>query len=315
MPGIMGPARRGQRTNQAAAIASRPDGVAQVPPGASVSGHPRARRCDLRPRTDAPKVRETASYHPPVDRLRLLLAIRTGTIVVVVAAIVAQAIELVNAGAFDASRFFAFFTIQSNLIGVAVFAWLIARRGKPSDRRTDLLRGASVVYLTVTFVVVIVLLGNVDVQLQLAWVDFVLHKLFPIVMIAGLAHRSARDPTRPSGRIDLARLSAGLDGAHPHPGCHRRLVSLSIPRSRAMADTAVCWSWPWASQPASSSSPRSRSRPVTRAAGSTAQLTVRQGESVARVDPDRGQDRPDMEEGRSSGGAPPLRLRRLMPTM
>jgi len=38
--------------------------------------------------------------------------------------------------------------------------------------------------LTVTFVVVIVLLQNVDVGLQLAWVDFVLHKLFPIVVVA-----------------------------------------------------------------------------------------------------------------------------------
>ena len=39
-------------------------------------------------------------------------------------------------------------------------------------------------YLTVTFVVVIVLLSGVDVQLQLPWVDFVLHKLFPIVVVA-----------------------------------------------------------------------------------------------------------------------------------
>ena len=38
-------------------------------------------------------------------------------------------------------------------------------------------------YLTVTFVVVIVLLSDVDVQLQLVWVDVVLHKLFPIVVV------------------------------------------------------------------------------------------------------------------------------------
>ncbi len=172
-------------------------------------------------------MRETASYHPPVDRIRLLLAIRTGTIVVVVAAIVAQAIELVNAGAFDASRFFAFFTIQSNLIGVAAFAWLIARRGMPSDRRTDLLRGASVVYLTVTFVVVIVLLGNVDVQLQLPWVDFVLHKLFPIVMIADwlmdppATRLALRDASiwlvYPLAWTALTLIRGAIDGWYPYP--------------------------------------------------------------------------------------------------
>jgi hypothetical protein len=40
------------------------------------------------------------------------------------------------------------------------------------------------VYLTVTFVVVILLLQNVDVGLQLPWVDVVLHKVFPVAVVA-----------------------------------------------------------------------------------------------------------------------------------
>ena len=39
--------------------------------------------------------------------------------------IVAQAVTLANAGVFDSTRFLAFFTIQSNVIGVAVFGWLL----------------------------------------------------------------------------------------------------------------------------------------------------------------------------------------------
>ena len=39
-------------------------------------------------------------------------------------------------------------------------------------------------YLSVTFIVVIVLLSNVDVGLQLPWVDVVLHKIFPVVVVA-----------------------------------------------------------------------------------------------------------------------------------
>ena len=38
-------------------------------------------------------------------------------------------------------------------------------------------------YLTVTFFVVIVLLSGEDVQLDLVWVDVVLHKLFPVVVV------------------------------------------------------------------------------------------------------------------------------------
>ena len=118
-----------------------------------------------------------------MDRARALTAVRLVSIVLVVVAIVAQAIALGDAGAFDPTRFFAFFTILSNLIGVAAFAWLLARGDRPRSRGLELLRGAAVVYLTVTFFVVIFLLSGVDVQLQLGWVDVVLHKIFPVVVV------------------------------------------------------------------------------------------------------------------------------------
>ena len=115
---------------------------------------------------------------------RVLTAVRLAAVVLVLAAIVVQAIVLAQNGRFDATRFFAFFTIQSNLIGVAAFAWLIARGDRPRSRGLELLRGAAAVYLTVTFVVVIVLLSDVDVQLQVNWAEFTLHKLFPVIVVA-----------------------------------------------------------------------------------------------------------------------------------
>ena len=115
---------------------------------------------------------------------RILTLVRVASVVLVVAAIVTQAIVLANAGAFDPTRYFAFFTILSNLIGVAAFAWLIARGDRPRSRGLELLRGAAVVYLTVTFFVVIFLLSGVDVQLKLVWVDVVLHKVFPVIVVA-----------------------------------------------------------------------------------------------------------------------------------
>ena len=114
---------------------------------------------------------------------QILRIVRALSIVVVLAAIVAQAKVLADVGAFDPTRFFAFFTIQSNLIGVAAFSWLVARHGAPRSRGIELLRAGAAVYLTVTFFVVIFLLSGVDVQLQLVWVDVVLHKIFPIIVV------------------------------------------------------------------------------------------------------------------------------------
>lgn len=118
-----------------------------------------------------------------MERSQVLTLVRLGSIVLVVAAMGAAALDLVAAGNFDPTRFFAFFTIQSNIIGVVAFAWLLAGRSAPRSRALDLLRGAAVVYLTVTFFVVIFLLSGADVQLDLVWVDFVLHKYFPVVVL------------------------------------------------------------------------------------------------------------------------------------
>lgn len=111
------------------------------------------------------------------------MATRVASVVLVVMAIVAQAAELANNQRLDLTRFFAFFTIQSNVIGVIAFTWLVVTRRTARSRGLELLRGAAAVYLTVTFFVVILLLSDVDVQLQLGWVDFVLHKLFPLVVV------------------------------------------------------------------------------------------------------------------------------------
>jgi len=121
-----------------------------------------------------------------MGRNQVLTIVRAASAALVMVAIVAQAIELSNNGRLDVTRFFAFFTIQSNLIGVAAFAWLLLARGLPRSRAFELFRGAAAAYLTVTFFVVIFLLSGVDVGLQLGWVDFVLHKLFPVVVVLDL---------------------------------------------------------------------------------------------------------------------------------
>jgi hypothetical protein len=118
-----------------------------------------------------------------MERPLILTAIRLGSAALVIVAMVTVAIDLAGRDRFDPSRFFAFFTIQSNLIGVAAITWSAIASTRSRSRAHELLRGAAVVYLTVTFFVVIFLLSGADVQLDLVWVDFVLHKLFPVIVV------------------------------------------------------------------------------------------------------------------------------------
>lgn len=109
---------------------------------------------------------------------------RAATAALAIAAIVAQVKVLADEGKLDLVNFLSFFTIQSNIIGIVALLILAARPAGPRPFWLESLRGAATVYLTVTFVVVILLLRDVDVGLQLPWVDFVLHKVTPAVLFA-----------------------------------------------------------------------------------------------------------------------------------
>lgn len=153
--------------------------------------------------------------------------VRAASIAVVLVAIVAQSVVLAAAGRFDPTRFFAFFTIQSNLIGVAAFAWLLASGDRPRSRGLELLRTAAAAYLTVTFLVVIVLLSGVDVGLQLVWVDIVLHKIFPVIVVLDWLVDPPRIRLRPRDAAiwlvyplvwtALTLLRGAADGWYPYP--------------------------------------------------------------------------------------------------
>jgi hypothetical protein len=110
--------------------------------------------------------------------------VRGATALIAIVAIFVQAKTLGDAGRLDVVNFFSYFTIQGNLIGIAVLIVMTFHLGRLRAAGLDGLRGAATVYLTLTFVVVVALLQNVDVGLQLAWVDFVLHKLMPVVIVA-----------------------------------------------------------------------------------------------------------------------------------
>jgi hypothetical protein len=88
--------------------------------------------------------------------------------------------------AFKKLNFFSFFTIQSNLLAVATLLLLVVVRRAERTRLFDTARSAVVLYMAVTGVVFALLLSGLQEELQttIPWVDFVVHKLMPVVLVA-----------------------------------------------------------------------------------------------------------------------------------
>lgn len=124
--------------------------------------------------------------------------------IVVLVAIAAQAASNIGAGTFDLVNFLSYFTIQTNAFGAAIFLLGAARWRAARSERLDFLRGASTVYLTITFIVFALLLAGTDVDVALPWVNRVLHETFPVVVMLDWLF----DP--PARRIPLSRAARWL---------------------------------------------------------------------------------------------------------
>ena len=90
-----------------------------------------------------------------------------------------------TAGA-SAINFFSFFTIQSNLFAAFVLLWTSGSGADAKASRVDYVRGAAVLYMSVTGVVYGLLLSGYQRELQtsLPWVNNILHRIMPLVLVA-----------------------------------------------------------------------------------------------------------------------------------
>jgi hypothetical protein len=100
----------------------------------------------------------------------MLAALDAAAMLVIV---VSPGVNLVN--------FFSYFTIQSNVIAVVVLAGgaLVDPRGA----RWAYLRGAATLYITITGLVYNTLLINVSVGVASPWINDVVHRLVPALML------------------------------------------------------------------------------------------------------------------------------------
>ena len=162
-----------------------------------------------------------------MDRARIIAAYRIGFALLAIAAIVYQAIALAQVGSFFPTRFFAYFTIQSNIIAVVVFLVGASRVRGERTRGWELVRGAALLYMTVTLVVYNTLLAGTDVDTAVSWVNDVVHKLFPIVLIADwlidppMQRLAFRDTlvwlVYPLAWTGLSLVRGLIDGWYPYP--------------------------------------------------------------------------------------------------
>ncbi|MFQ6397336.1 Pr6Pr family membrane protein [Nocardia sp. KC 131] len=107
--------------------------------------------------------------------------VRFGFAALGILALVWIPIRNLDESAFSAADYFSYFTIQSNVLGVIVL--LIGAVRDPRDRRWQAVRGATTLYLLITGVVYAVLLAKVDVMLTDKWINDVLHRILPAVVV------------------------------------------------------------------------------------------------------------------------------------
>ncbi len=162
-----------------------------------------------------------------MDRRRLLVAYRLGFALLTVAAIAYQFAELAAAGTLVPLNFLSYFTIQSNLIAVVVFAVGAMRWRRGPGRGWDLIRGAAVVYMTVTLVVFALLLSDTNVDTAVSWVNTVVHQVMPIAVIVDWLIDPPTHPIRvrdslvwlvyPLGWTAYTLVRGAIAGWYPYP--------------------------------------------------------------------------------------------------
>lgn len=164
-----------------------------------------------------------------MTRSRLLAPSRLALGVLTILAVAAQYAHRANPSSFYTVNYFSFFTNQSNLLAAALLLYgaYIGLRGGGASRPSwyDLLRGAAVLYMTITGVVFALLLSRSPQALP--WANAVVHYVMPVVIVldwlldpprALIARRSAaRWLIFPAVYFSYTLIRGAIVGWYPYP--------------------------------------------------------------------------------------------------
>ena len=116
---------------------------------------------------------------------RTLALARVAFAALTIVAMAAQYAHRENPSAFYTTNFFSFFTNESNLFAAALLGWGAYRGLRPGgwsgSSTYDLLRGAAVIYMTITGAVFVLLLSGSSESLP--WANAVVHYVMPVVIV------------------------------------------------------------------------------------------------------------------------------------
>jgi len=120
-----------------------------------------------------------------VNKKRFVISYRFGFALLIPITVAIQlAHSLQSVQNFSTVNFFSYFTIQSNLFAAVVLsmaAYVLLKRKK--DPQLESLHGAAVLYMVVTGIIYSLLLRGESLGSLLPWVNDVLHRLIPVVML------------------------------------------------------------------------------------------------------------------------------------
>jgi hypothetical protein len=120
-----------------------------------------------------------------IERGRLLALARLAFGVLTIVAVAVQYAHRMNPSAFYTTNFLSFFTNESNLFAAGLLLYGAYRALRPggqvSSSAYDLLRGAAVIYMTITGVVFVLLLSPSSESVP--WANAVVHYAMPVVIV------------------------------------------------------------------------------------------------------------------------------------
>jgi hypothetical protein len=90
-------------------------------------------------------------------------------------------IPIRDAAELSLSNYLSYFTIESNILAVIVL--LIGAIRDPQSQAWQSIRGAVTLYMVITGIIYAVLLADIDVNLNDAWINSALHRILPLVML------------------------------------------------------------------------------------------------------------------------------------
>ncbi len=108
-------------------------------------------------------------------------ACRLGFAVLGLVALLWIPLRNMDSATFSLTNFLSYFTIESNILAVIVLA--VGGVLAPQSERWQIVRGAVTLYMLITMVVYAVLLANNDVMLTDKWINDIMHRYLPLVLV------------------------------------------------------------------------------------------------------------------------------------